>query len=162
MAPDQPTPTHRPRRRWASLLPVSALLLALGLLAAPAARAQQCDEAADSCSAQLFPFSSDGQYYRAQLFPGETARLRITFYAGIIYRLVPCGVSRTGDPLLITLYDRQGNKLFTNEGRMGEGAFDFSFGATSDYTVVARFKKGAGCAAILVGFQDAEEEEEGN
>lgn len=144
------------------MLRLPILLFAVLLLASAPVAAQQCDEAADSCSALLFPFSSDGQYYRAQLFPGETARLKITFYEGIVYRLVPCGVSRAGDPLIITLYDRQGNKLFTNEGRTGESAFDFAFGATSDYTVVARFKKGAGCAAILVGFQDAEEEEDSN
>ncbi len=145
-------------RYWAA----AAVVLTLLALSPSAAHAQQCDEAADSCSSQLFPFTSNGQYYRAALFPNETARLRITFYAGIIYRLVPCGVSRTGDPLIITLFDKKGNQLFTNEGKTNDTAFDFSFGATSDYTVVARFKKGAGCAAILVGYQDAEEEEEGN
>jgi hypothetical protein len=136
----------------------TAALATLLLVVAPA-QGQQCDLAADSCSSVLFPFNSDGQYYRAQLFPGETARLKLTFYEGIVYRLIPCGRSKTGDPLIITLYDTKGNKLFTNEAQSGEPFFDFAFGATSDYTVVARFKKGSGCAALLVGFQDDEDDD---
>ena len=125
------------------------------LLFAPKQTYAQCDEVADSCSAELFPFNSDGQYYRAQLFAGETAKVRITLYDGMVYRIMPCGRSKTGERLDFTLYDKKGNKLFSTEDvKAKEPYYDFSFGATTEYLIVAKFKSGDGCAAILVGYQE--------
>ncbi len=125
------------------------------LIAIPNKIYAQCDEVADSCSAELFPFNSDGQYYRAQLFAGETAKVRITLYDGMIYRIMPCGRSKTGERLDFTLYDKKGNKLFSTEDvKVKEAFYDFSFGATTEYLIVAKFKSGDGCAAVLVGYQE--------
>lgn len=130
------------------------LFLFAFILSAPALFAQ-CDEMADSCSTELFPFNSDGQYYRAQLFPGETAKVRVTLYEGMVYRVIPCGKSKTGEKLVFALYDKKGNLLFSNENsKVLENYYDFSFGATSEYLIVAKYKSGSGCAAVLVGYQE--------
>jgi hypothetical protein len=133
---------------------ILTLLLSIGASQAYS----QCDEKSDSCSAELFPFNSDGNYFRAQLFPGESAKLRITMYAGMVYRIIPCSGSKTGEKLIFDLFDKKGNLLFSSADAKGNTThFDFSFGATSEYLVVARYKKGGGCASIIVGYQEEDE-----
>lgn len=130
------------------------LLLLLGLLASPLALRAQCDDAADACETILLPYNSTGQYYRAQLFPGEDARLRLTFYRGMLYRVVPCSGAEDGARLLISVYDKTGKLLYNNESRAGDAFVDLSFGATSDYVLVARYAgQASGCAAVLVGYR---------
>jgi hypothetical protein len=113
----------------------------------------QCDDIAQDCSYDLLPFNSDGQFYRAQLFPGEQAKMRITFYEGIVYRVVPCSEDPKGNPLVFTLYDKRGNKLFSNAGTLDQRAWDFAFGATADYLIEVSLGKpsNSGCVAVLIG-----------
>ena len=119
----------------------------------------QCDEVADSCSIELFPFTFNGQYYRAQLLNGEEAKMEVTFYDGIYYRIIPCGASSEGSPLIFSIYDSKNNLLFSNQhsSDQTQSYWDFSFGATSSYKIVAKYAKGIGCAAILVGYQEEED-----
>lgn len=119
----------------------------------PLASRAQCDDIAESCEAVLVPYNSTGQYYRAELFPGEDARLKLTFYRGMLYRVVPCS-GASGQRLIISVYDRTGKLLYNNETRGGDAYVDLSFGATSDYTLVAKYAgDGSGCAAVVVGYR---------
>jgi hypothetical protein len=149
------------------VLPVPAmirstiLLLAYLLLGSIYAHAQ-CDDVAQDCSYDLLPFNSDGQFYRAQLFPGEQAKMRITFYEGIVYRIVPCSEDPKSNPLVFTLYDKRGNKLFSNAGTLDQRAWDFAFGATADYLIEVSLGKpsNSGCVAIQIGYKEMDDEED--
>jgi hypothetical protein len=145
---------------YTTLKHICSLALLATLLAVATPALAQCDEKADSCSAELFPFNSDGNYFRAQLFPGESAKLRITMYEGMVYRVIPCSGSKTGERLVFDLYDKKGNLLYSNlTAKPTETHWDFSFGATSEYTMVARYKKGGGCASIIVGYQEDDQDD---
>lgn len=140
---------HRIQTLFAALV-VAALL-------APVAGRAQCDLTAEDCILALFPFKDDGQFYRAELFPGESARVRITFYSGMVYRLAPCAQGRN-NRLIMTVRDLRGNVLFTNEGKSAQDYWDFAFAATATYNISVRFenRNAKGCAALLVGYLEAD------
>lgn len=138
--------------RFAPLL----LLLALFALLPHASRAQ-CGDLAEQCGYDLLPpFNSDGQFYRVELYPGEVARLKLTFYAGVAYRLLPCCENPAKNPVVFTLYDRNGTELYSNQSTLDQRQWDFAFGATSQYTLTFRFAKpeSKGCIAIVVGYRE--------
>lgn len=144
-----------PGLRWKVLL-LAACAGGAMLMPLQMAQSQQntpCDDLADNCAPLLFPYTYDGQYYRAQLFPGEAAQVKVTFYSGLVYRLVACN-GDNGQPLLVTLTDKKGNKLYDSSLEGAEPYWDFSFGASSEYIISARFKDGGGCATVLVGYKD--------
>lgn len=140
---------------------------ALCVLATATPAAAQCTDNAELCELDLLPpFTSDGQFYRAELFPGETATLRITFYRGSVYRMIPCSGNAKGKPVVFTLRDSQGNELYSNQSTKDQLEWDFTFGATSNYTLTFQFANPnhEGCLAIVIGYkeQTAEDALEGD
>jgi hypothetical protein len=150
---------------FASRLRSRGLTILLLLLCLAPVQAQ-CPEVNDDCAGLMFPYAADGNYYRAQLFAGESAKLKLTFQQGLVYRIVPCAADNS-DPLVFSIFDGKNQLVYTNEpdtpdnrAAIKDGYWDFSFGATSNYTIVAKFRKGKGCVAMLMGYQDPENDEE--
>lgn len=128
------------------------------LLGGPVSGFGQCEKPSDQCANQLDPFNSDGDfYYRAQLFPGEMAKLRYSFFTGMRYRIIPCGTSDTGANLVFDVFDQTGLRVYTSKTNPGKGYYDIEFGASGQYLIEASFTEGEGCASILVGYMDADE-----
>jgi len=131
---------------------ITLLTLVASLLPVLPAGSETCDKFALGCEPDLFPYTYDGQYYKSELFPGEKAKMKFTFYSGMVYRLVPCGGAKTGEGLIVELYDGNGVRVFTNEKMRDEPFWDFEFGATQTYQLIIRYDKSEGCAAMLVGY----------
>lgn len=112
----------------------------------------QCAKVTDNCIQFIKPYQSEGQYYRAQLFPEEEAKLKVTFFSRMAYRIVPCGKSSTNSPLIFTIFDKNGVFIYTNKDEPNKTHYDFTFGATGPYQIRARYESGEGCAALLVGY----------
>jgi hypothetical protein len=119
-----------------------------------------CDSIAFRCETDLFPFNSDGNYYRAELFPGETAKLTINFSSDLVYRIVPCGTSDEGVAPEFSIVDPNGVGVFFSDKAPAEGTYDIGFGASGEYTIEVRYPEGGGCAALLVGYLTEQEAEE--
>ena len=131
----------------------SFLLSVLTVLAlAPAVSSAQCDKIAESCSSELFPYQSDGQYYRTQIMAGEEAELKVMFYKGLFYRIIPCSGSDNKEKLHFKIIDMKGNVVFSNEKQPEVSYWDFSFGASGEYKVIAKYPTGSGCAAFVIGY----------
>ncbi|MBC7412506.1 MAG: hypothetical protein H7331_08645 [Bacteroidia bacterium] len=117
----------------------------------------QCDTIANSCLKNLGrQFVSDGQNYRSLLLDEETAEFHATFYGGSTYRLAAC--SGTGDGnLIIKVYDKDRNLLFSNGDHKNASYWDFKFKGTMDCTIEANLDKNkaisSGCAVLLIGFK---------
>lgn len=142
-------------------LSAATLLLCLVSFAKPVSA--QCDDIAENCAYDLLPpFTSDGQFYRAELFPGESATLRITFYENMVYRMIPCSDNVRTNPVIFTLYDPKGNQLYTNQSTKDQLEWDFTFGATSTYTLSFKFANpnAKGCLAIVIGYKDFSDDPE--
>ncbi len=110
----------------------------------------QCDQVASTCN-PLTPFHSDGKYFRVQLLEGETAKLRINFNSGLVYRMISCSKSDQGDRLSIKIYDLAGKLVFDNS-KDTDSQWDINFGASVQYTLEAKYAKGSGCAALKIGY----------
>ncbi|MCS7073735.1 MAG: hypothetical protein NZ108_04625 [Bacteroidia bacterium] len=130
------------------------------LLTAPAVSVAQCDKLAENCSSELFPYQSDGQYYRTQIVAGEEAQLKIMLYKGLYYRIVPCSGADNKEKLHFKIIDKQGNIVFSNEKQPEVTYWDFSFGASGEYKIVAKYPTGSGCAAFLIGYDADKWEDE--
>lgn len=109
----------------------------------------QCLKISEDCEYRLFPFEHQGQYYRAELFEGESAKLKLMLYSGSAYRIVPCSDGEKS--AVFELYDPAGVLLFSNKDFAEEPYWDLEIGATGQYTIVGRRRKGDGCLVILVG-----------
>lgn len=136
--------------------PLFALSFTLGLWHAVATHTtaqQQCQPQVAVCRGMVPPYQHDGSYFRAELFDGEMAKLRTTFYRGMTYRVVPCGKSSTQQPLSISILDNRGVGVFHSSSRPDQPYFDIEFGATGVYTIEMRYPSGEGCAAVLIGYQ---------
>ncbi|MCS7085463.1 MAG: hypothetical protein NZ534_05230 [Bacteroidia bacterium] len=99
------------------------------------------------CVEALPPFDSTGHYFRAELFEGETARLRLTLSSDHVYRFVVC--SETGKPVL-NLYDRSG-VLALSTKQTGKNYFDCHIRRRGKYTLTVTFERGEGMVAVVVG-----------
>lgn len=141
-------------RSLTRLLP-AAIVLATAVVSFPGTAHAQCKEMVQQCTPKLNPFNYDGDYYRAQLFEDEKATLNITFYSGITYRVVPCGVSSSGQRLEIEVYDKRGVGVFHSRNMPNESVFDFNFGASGQYKIVARYPGGEGCASLVIGYKSS-------
>lgn len=135
------------------VLPAFVLLNLLACVV-PVLAQSDCAGSELACRSRISYFNSDGSYYRAELFDGESAKLRTTFYSGMVYRIVPCGTSSQGKPLLVEIYDHRGVGVFHSRTYPEKGYYDIRFGATGQYTVEVRFEQGEGCASLLVGYLD--------
>ncbi len=130
------------------------LILGFGLLllALPNTSQAQCGNFTEKCETNLGEFNTDGGYYRSMLFEGEQAKLYMTFYEGMTYRIILCGESDKGDDLNFLVLDSRGVGVFNSAEMEPRPYYDFSFNATGDYEIEARFLSGDGCAAIIVGY----------
>lgn len=116
----------------------------------------QCDSTAYYASQYMQKnFVSDGQSYRALLFDDQVAEFHTTFYGGAKYRIVAfAGMDQ--NQLQFSLYDQEGNKLFTNEKHENSNHWDFEFKDTMDGRIEAILdpaKQKSGCAVLLIGFE---------
>lgn len=135
---------------------VSRLLYALAWLACcmPLAASAQydCESALESCEATLEPFEQTrGRYFRAELFPNEVAKIPLRIDFDKMYRVVPCGSSTTGEPLIVEIYSDGGLLLYSSEKQERRAYYDFAYGTTRNFTLTARYPSGRGCAVLLVG-----------
>lgn len=140
-------PTLRPRQRMFFALAWLALCF-------PGAAAAQydCESALASCEATLEPFEQTrGRYFRAELFPDEVAKIPLRIDFEKMYRVVPCGNSTTGEPLIIEIYSDGGLLLYSTEKQERRAYYDFAYGTTRNFTLTARYPSGRGCAVLLVG-----------
>lgn len=112
----------------------------------------QCDIVAEDCSVDLFPFISDGQFYRVDLSKGEDADLKLTFLGGSSYRLVVCGEQTTESDIEFSLYSSENEKIFTNQGMPDIYSWDFKTKFTDNYRLNIKLNSGYGCVIILVGY----------
>ena len=83
----------------------------------------------------------------------------MTFYEGMTYRVIPCGKSDKGDRLSFLVLDSRGLGVFNSATMEPRPYYDFSFGATGEYEIEARFLNGDGCAAIIVGYLESSKAE---
>ena len=116
----------------------------------------QCDSTASHCAEHLSSkFISDGQQYRALLIGDEVAEFHTTFFGGSKYRICGCSGVTDGN-LVFSLYDVQGNLLYTNNDYRNTPYWDFEFKSTIDCTIEAKLEslsEASGCAVLLIGFE---------
>ena len=100
-------------------------------------------------------FVSDGQSYRALLFDDQIAEFHTTFYGGAKYRIVSfAGMDK--NQLQFSLYDQEGNMLFSNKEYENSNYWDFEFKDTMEGRIEAMLdltKQKSGCAVLLIGFE---------
>ena len=116
----------------------------------------QCDSTAAYANRYMHKdFVSDGQSYRALLFDDQIAEFNTTFYGGSTYRIVAfAGLEK--DQLQFTLFDEQGNELFTNKEHENSTYWDFKINSTIEGRIEANLdlaKQKSGCAVLLIGFE---------
>jgi len=116
----------------------------------------QCDSTASYANQYMHKnFVSDGQSYRALLFDDQVAEFSTTFYAGSTYRIVSfAGLEK--EQLQFTLYDQEGNALFSNKDYQNSTYWDFKFNSTIEGRIEAKLdlaKQKSGCAVLLIGFE---------
>ena len=116
----------------------------------------QCDSTAWYANQYMHKdFVSDGQSYRALLFDDQIAEFNTTFYGGSTYRIVAfAGMKK--EQLQFTLYDQEGNALFSNQEFENSSYWDFEFSSTIEGRIEAKLdpaKQKSGCAVLLIGFE---------
>lgn len=116
----------------------------------------QCDSTAHYAAQYMQKnFVSDGQSYRALLFDDQVAEFNTTFYGGSKYRIVAfAGMEK--NQLQFSLYDQEGNQLFTNKEHENSNHWDFVIKDTMEGRIEARLdltKQKSGCAVLLIGFE---------
>ncbi len=115
----------------------------------------QCKEFIPQCKTKLESFTTDGNFYRVQLFEGEYARLNVVLYSGMVYRIIPCA---SDGKVSFDLFDPAGVKLLSTNNKKNN-FWDVIVGATGKYTVVARQRKEEGCVSVIVGYMKTEDYE---
>ena len=116
----------------------------------------QCGQVVSDCKVFIKDFSFDGNFYRAQLFSGEYARVKMVLYSGMVYRIVGCSSASEGTDF--ELYDPAGVRLIKASSSK-QKYWDIVVGATGKYSVIARQRRGEGCVALMVGYMPIEEYE---
>ena len=116
----------------------------------------QCGQVVSQCKTFIKGFSFDGNFYRAQLFPGEYARIKMILYSGMVYRIVGCSSAENGTDF--ELYDPAGVKLIKAKNAK-QKYWDVVVGATGKYSVIARQTGGEGCVALMVSYMSIEDYE---
>jgi len=116
----------------------------------------QCDSTAYYATQYMQKnFVSDGQSYRALLFDDQIAEFHTTFYGGAKYRIVSfAGMDK--NQLQFSLYDQEGNMLFSNKEYENSNYWDFEFKDTMEGRIEAMLdltKQKSGCAVLLIGFE---------
>lgn len=116
----------------------------------------QCDSTAAHADAYLTKhFVSDGQSYRALLFDDQIAEFSTTFYGGSTYRIIGFAGDNS-EQLHFSLFDTEGNELFTNKEHNNAPYWDFKFKGTMEGRIEAKLdlsKQNSACAVLLIGFE---------
>lgn len=140
------------------------IIISIGLLAmilTPMAQYAQCEKVASSCSAELFGFLEDGQYYGAEIAEGGLLEINMTFFAGYTYRLVACMGDDADGQIDYVMTDSRNRRIFSNEHLPDGKGWDFKVKATDTYTINARISgQETGCVVFEVGYKDDEEEDD--
>ena len=116
----------------------------------------QCERVVSQCKKFIKDFSYDGNFYRAQLFQGEYARVKMVLYSGMVYRIIGCSSANNGSDF--ELYDPAGVRL-VKETNANKKYWDIVVGATGRYSVIARQTQGEGCVSLIVGYMPIEDYE---
>lgn len=131
------------------------LSLTLALLVPHMAQAQ-CDTIANVCYKHMTRnFISDGQQYRALLLNSEVAEFNATFFGNTTYRIAACSGLKDGQ-LVIRIFDKQRNLLFTNIEHKNAPYWDFKFLSSMDCIIEAQMldpNAKSGCAVLLISFK---------
>lgn len=139
-----------------SLLLLPCLALMTGLFVAPHSAHAQCDTTAHYAQAYMSDdFVSDGQSYRALLYGDQIAEFETTLFGGKTYRIVSFS-GRDKGQLLFSLFDREGNLLFSNEDHQNSVYWDFEVDESLTTRLEARLdqtKQSSGCIVLLIGFE---------
>jgi hypothetical protein len=132
-----------------------SLSLTLALLVPRMAQAQ-CDTIANVCYKHMTrQFISDGQQYRALLLNSEVAEFSATFFGNTTYRIAACSGLKDGQ-LVIRIFDKQRNLLFTNSEHKNAPYWDFKFLSSLDCIIEAQLldqNAKSGCAVLLISFK---------
>ena len=116
----------------------------------------QADTIIKVCSQHInSPYISDGQQYKTLLNNDEVAEFHTTFFGGSTYRIIGCSGLSQGN-LIITLYDRERNVLFTNKEYSNAPYWDFKFEHTIDCIIEAQLDSknlSSGFAIIMIAFK---------
>jgi hypothetical protein len=102
------------------------------------------------CLDLIAPFDSTDHYFRAELFEGETAKLRLTLSSDFVYRFIVC--AETGKPIL-NFYDRSG-VLALSTKQTGKNYLDCHIRRQGKYTLSVTFERGEGVVSVLIGEAD--------
>ena len=120
---------------------------------------ETCEQLPDVCAKMMENsdgsiFVSDGQTYQTML-DGEPAEFETTFYGGTTYRVASSAGS--GDNYVIfTVYNQNGDVLFTNEKYENTPYWDFQVTSTIPVRIEAKLdenKKISGCLVLMIGFK---------
>jgi hypothetical protein len=116
----------------------------------------QCDSFAEDCDEHFSEaYISDGQEYRALLHSDQTAVFESTLFGSNTYRIAACSGKSNGN-LIFSIYDQEGNLIFTNEEYSNAPYWDFAVSSTVNVTIEAHLdpnKSESGCAVLLIGFK---------
>lgn len=121
---------------------------------------QNCEQIARDCAGYLegkkgkTRFISDGQVYTAFL-DREKAEFKTTLYGGSTYRIAASAGDKE-DYVIFTIYDLDGNILFTNRDYKNSPYWDFKVPRTIPVVITTEMDldlKVSGCAVMLIGFK---------
>lgn len=111
------------------------------------------------CNPVLKPYMSSGQVFNSTLLSDDKAKLLLTFYEGMNYRIVVCGQEELGN-IQMRLKDGKNKVVFT--GTVEESNFwDLKVDATQVMTIEVLTPKSeeseniikSGCVSLMVGFK---------
>lgn len=110
------------------------------------------------CLPALKEYTHDGKMNFAQLYAGDKAEIKLTFYSGQKYRLLTC---TDFDEVDIIVKDTDGNPVFKSEGNP-MASFDFRMGSTQQLIIEIKVPKAdnttheldmMGCVSIITGIK---------
>jgi hypothetical protein len=130
------------------------------IMAAPVVASAQCTTFLKTkCNPVLRPYISSGKAFNSTLLSEDRARLVMTFYQDMEYRIVLCSQKNLGD-VVIRVKDGKNKVLFT--GKSSEASFwDIKMDNTQVVTLEVitppietkdNLDK-SGCVSLLVGFK---------
>jgi len=108
------------------------------------------------CIPSLKEYTHDGKMNFVQLYAGDKAEIKLTFYSGQKYRLLTC---TDFEEVTIIVKDTDGNPVFKSEGK-SMASFDFRMGSTQQLVVEIKVPYSdnttheldmTGCVSIITG-----------
>lgn len=113
------------------------------------------------CMPKLLPYVHNGQLNSIDLFPGESASLKIPFHSGHNYRVMACGQEILEGVYFEVYADDEKTLLYTSKEK-ASSSWDFSVQSTRELVirVYAPTEENPselsprGCVGLLIGFQE--------